>query len=92
MKKRLTFDQRMDLAIKLWHCFAAFMLLGLILGWVVAFMEEKVVLLILVVICVAIGSVFASISLWVRYHESKPKWQQDVEQKWLQDEERSVRE
>ncbi|MDO8659502.1 MAG: hypothetical protein Q7K54_02775 [Candidatus Parcubacteria bacterium] len=81
----MTFDQRMNLAIKLWTFFTAFMVLALILGWVAAAMEEKLMPLILLLLCVIIGIIFASVSMWVRYHEAKPGWQQELDRKWKQE-------
>ena len=73
MKKRLTSDQRIDLAIRLWGCFTVLMIIGLTLGALAAATEEKIVPLILLAICWLIGIAFAFVSMKIRYHEEKPK-------------------
>lgn len=71
--RRMTFGERENLAIRLWFCFGAFMFLALIFGVVAGAMKEATTPLVLVVLCVVIGGAFASLSLWVRYHENKPR-------------------
>ena len=71
-----SFNERMDLAIKLVHCFGAFMLLGFILlfiGVVVVRYTGNLVFLIPAVISMFTGIIFFVVSMRVRYHEEKPE-------------------
>lgn len=78
MKNQLTFGQRMDLAIKLFHYFLSFGLVGFITATIGGSMGYTS-LLILGTILFAVGIIFFVVSMRVRYYEKKPKWQQDVE-------------
>ncbi|MBI3337142.1 MAG: hypothetical protein HY005_00775 [Candidatus Staskawiczbacteria bacterium] len=72
MKKRLTYGQRMDLAIKLWGYFTVLTLVGFFTAAIGGGMGYTS-LLIVGIIVVAIGVTLAFVSMRVRYYEEKPK-------------------
>lgn len=68
MKRRLTSDQRVNLARKLWFLSLDFALLGLILGWVavaIVVVKETLLPLIVVPICCLISIALNRISSWM---------------------------
>ncbi len=70
--RRMTYGERMDLAIKLWVAFIAFMLLGFVLLVIGGQLGgNNIVSLIPGALSVLVGIFLAEISLWVRYHEKK---------------------
>ena len=80
MGKRLTFNQRMDLAIKLFHYFLAFVGMGFLTAAIGGGMGHTY-FLILGILLAVVGNIFFVVSMRIRYYESKPKWQQKVELK-----------
>ena len=81
MKKQMTFDQRMNLAIKLAYCFLAFTMVGFLsatIGGGIGYIS----LLFSGIFLFFVGITFIVVSAIIRYHETKPKWQQGVDQKW----------
>ena len=69
--RRMTYGERMDLAIKLWNWFTALGLLGfilLIIGGVVG-KGESLAPMIPGAVCVTLAVIFAEVSIRIRYHE-----------------------
>jgi len=80
MKRQMTYDERFNLGLKFLIGSVTFLILGLVsvvTSWMMT--KSDIVALALFGICYFIAGVLGFFSLWVRYHEKKPKWQRDVE-------------